>query len=81
MSNDGSARHTVAQRETDERHHDGAVSPKKRRIYEEAAKTRETTHWDLDYLPLAEIDALDKARRKARPRSLRERLKEWLLWR
>ena len=31
---------------------------KKPRIYSEAVKRRHTTHWDIDYLPLNELDAL-----------------------
>ena len=66
---------------TDNAHQDsGQPSPGKRRVYEEAAKTRETTHWDLDYLPLAELDALEKAGRKTQPRSLLQRLRAWWPW-
>ena len=31
---------------------------KKRRVYQEEAKTRQTSHWDWDYLPLADIERL-----------------------
>jgi hypothetical protein len=30
----------------------------KLKIYEEVAKSRQTTHWDMDYLPTEAIDAL-----------------------
>ena len=32
--------------------------PKKPRVYKESEKVRHTTHWDIDYLPLKEVDAL-----------------------
>lgn len=31
---------------------------KKKRVYVEDVKTRHTTHWDLDYLSLVELDAM-----------------------
>ena len=31
---------------------------KKTRIYKDQAKDRHTTHWDMDYLPRKEVDAL-----------------------
>lgn len=31
---------------------------KKPRVYKETEKVRHTTHWDLDYLPLEEVEAL-----------------------
>ncbi|MDJ0988688.1 MAG: hypothetical protein QNI85_01660 [Desulfobacterales bacterium] len=31
---------------------------KKRRIYQEEAKTRQTTHWDWDYLPLSTLERI-----------------------
>ena len=31
---------------------------KKKRIYKDQAKDRHTTHWDMDYLPRKEVDAL-----------------------
>ncbi len=31
---------------------------KKRRVYQEEAKTRQTSHWDWDYLPLSELERL-----------------------
>lgn len=31
---------------------------KKLKVYQEEAKLRQTTHWDLDYMTTAEIDAL-----------------------
>lgn len=30
--------------------------PKKRRVYQEEAKTRQTSHWDWDYLPLSTLE-------------------------
>ena len=30
----------------------------KRRVYQEEAKTRQTTHWDWDYLPLDTLERL-----------------------
>jgi hypothetical protein len=30
----------------------------KKKIFEEHIKTRHTTHWDWDYLPLRELEAL-----------------------
>ncbi len=30
----------------------------KRRVYQEEAKTRQTTHWDWDYLPMATLERL-----------------------
>ncbi len=81
MRINGTDRQAVDRNETDKPHQDRDPAPKKRRVYEEAAKTRETTHWDLDYLPMAEIDALDKAGRKAQSRTLLQRLKDWWPWR
>ncbi len=31
---------------------------KKRRVYQEEAKTRQTSHWDWDYLPLSTLERL-----------------------
>jgi hypothetical protein len=31
---------------------------KKPRVYKESEKVQHTTHWDMDYLPLKEVDAL-----------------------
>lgn len=39
----------------------GAGPLKKPRIYREAEKVQHTTHWDMDYLPLKEVEALYKA--------------------
>ena len=36
------------------------------RIYEEDAKSRQTTHWDLDYLPTADIEQMIRSGRKYR---------------
>lgn len=37
----------------------------KMRVYDEAPKTDQTTHWDLDYMTNAQIEALlEKGRRK-----------------
>jgi hypothetical protein len=32
----------------------------KNRIHQEDAKTRQTSHWDWDYLPLAELERLGR---------------------
>lgn len=29
---------------------------KKKRVYVEAAKRHQTTHWDMDYLPMADVE-------------------------
>lgn len=39
---------------------------KKGRVYVESEKTRYTTHWDLDYLPLAKLQTLYR-RRNGKP--------------
>jgi hypothetical protein len=31
---------------------------KKPRVYKESEKVQHTTHWDMDYLPLKEVEAL-----------------------
>ena len=31
---------------------------RKLKVYQESSKTEQTTHWDLDYMTFAEIDAL-----------------------
>ena len=42
-------------------------SEKKKRVFVENVKTEHTTHWDLDYLSLAELEALyDKKNRSDR---------------
>lgn len=33
-------------------------SAKKMRVYKEEIKVTQTTHWDMDYLPKKEVDAL-----------------------
>jgi transposase len=38
---------------------------KKKRVYYEDSKAQHTTHWDLDYLSQAELEALYKKNRKA----------------
>jgi len=38
---------------------------KKMKIYQEEAKTRQTTHWDWDYMRTEEINALMKARERS----------------
>ncbi len=38
------------------------------KIYEEAAKSRQTTHWDMDYMPAEDIDALYAAGKKTTQR-------------
>ena len=38
---------------------------KKKRVYFEDSKAQHTTHWDLDYLSQAELEALYKTNRKA----------------
>ena len=71
----------------------GTGPVKKPRVYKETAKVRHTTHWDMDYLPLKEVDALyakaddspaPAAKEKARPDSERlgryfRRLPLWLV--
>lgn len=42
-------------------HGDGsekAGEPKKPRVYKESEKVQHTTHWDMDYLPLKDVEAL-----------------------
>ena len=34
------------------------IKGRKKRVTLEQDKVRQTSHWDLDYLPLAEVDAL-----------------------
>jgi hypothetical protein len=41
---------------------------KKTRIYKDQAKDRHTTHWDMDYLPRKEVDALYEKSEKKRYR-------------
>ena len=38
---------------------------KKKRVYYEDIKASHTTHWDLDYLSRAELEALYRKNRKA----------------
>ena len=45
-------------REKNEDDSDKAGMPKKPKIYKESEKVQHTTHWDMDYLPLKEVDAL-----------------------
>lgn len=46
----------------------GAIPLKKPRVYKESEKVRHTTHWDIDYLPLKEVEALyAKADKKPAP--------------
>jgi len=44
---------------------------KKTRVYKDQAKDRHTTHWDMDYLPRKEVEALyaksQKKRKKREP--------------
>lgn len=54
---------------------------KKWRVYEESEKTRETTHWDLDYLPTVEIDALRQSTADRKRVSVLRRLLNRLSWR
>jgi hypothetical protein len=37
----------------------------KLRIHQEASKTRQTSHWDWDYLPLAELERLRRQQARA----------------
>lgn len=39
------------------------MDKKKLKIYQEDAKLRQTTHWDLDYMTTAQIDALYSVKR------------------
>ena len=39
---------------------------KKTRVYKDQAKDRHTTHWDMDYLPRKEVDALYAKSKKKR---------------
>jgi len=41
-----------------------SVKPnKKKRVYIEDIKSRHTTHWDFDYLSMAELEALYRTKR------------------
>lgn len=40
-----------------------STQKKKLKIYQEEAKTRQTSHWDLDYMRTEEVDALLNAAR------------------
>ena len=37
----------------------------KRRVYQEEAKTRQTSHWDWDYLPLSTLERLARREKSA----------------
>jgi hypothetical protein len=37
----------------------------KRRIHQEESKTRQTSHWDWDYLPLAELERIRRGHARA----------------
>jgi hypothetical protein len=50
----------------------------KRRIYQEEAKTRQTSHWDWDYLPSETLERL--ARDTPRPSASVGRPKLALIW-
>ena len=39
----------------------------KRRVYQEESKTRQTSHWDWDYLPMATLERLARAKPPAAP--------------
>ena len=49
--------------------HPDESSPRrsKPRVYQEDAKTRQTSHWDWDYLPLKTIERLVRERREVPP--------------
>jgi hypothetical protein len=46
------------------------MGKKKLKIYQEDAKLRQTTHWDLDYMTTVEIDALYGIRRSQKTQDL-----------
>ena len=45
-------------KEFPEKNVQSASPPKKPRVYKESEKVRHTTHWDIDYLPLKDVEAL-----------------------
>jgi hypothetical protein len=50
-------------------------------IHQEEAKTRQTSHWDWDYLPRAELERLSRRQRDARAaRERRPRARRRLAW-
>ena len=48
---------------------------KKKRLYFEDVKTRHTTHWDLDYLSLVELDSMYG--QKSREEGAGDRKRKW----
>lgn len=46
------------------------MGKKKLKIYQEDAKLRQTTHWDIDYMTTAEIDALYNIKRSQKTQNL-----------
>ncbi len=42
---------------------------RKRRVFQEEAKTRQTSHWDWDYLPMTTLERLTRAEPPATPDS------------
>ena len=50
---------------TDTEHAESTKRPAKPRIYQEDAKTRQTSHWDWDYLPLSTLERLTREKRPA----------------
>ena len=46
----------------------GKKLSKKTRIYKDQAKDRHTTHWDMDYLPRKDVEALYAKTEKKQPR-------------
>ena len=55
----------------------GRTRLKKPRIYKESEKVHQTTHWDMDYLPLMEVEAM-YGRGKVTP-ALEKPKKAWLI--
>lgn len=54
-----------------------ATRVKKPRVYKESEKVRHTTHWDIDYLSLKEVDALyGREEGDARPEKVPENAPE-----
>lgn len=56
--------------------------PGKKLLYTEREKIRHTTHWDLDYLPIEEVEhyhfKASTSRGKKTPREKKDRSQRWL---
>ncbi len=48
------------------------------KIYQDEIKTRQTAHWDLDYLPTAEYEALMAGQRDREEAVRRRAARRWL---